>query len=151
MNKLFIILGVIFLFLILTGVSLIGYFAFAGSRLDASSKAYVDKNIPIIITNWSKIDFEQQTSPEFRKKVSDDQIAQLFAMLPYKLGAFRSYEGCKGQANINVSTKGGELITASYVAYATFQHGKAEIQVKLIQEEANWKILYFYVNMKPLK
>jgi stress response protein SCP2 len=57
----------------------------------------------------------------------------------------QSYDGAKGQANMNVTPASGFQITATYLVQATFQSGKAEIRINLIRENGEWKILGFRV------
>ncbi len=122
-----------------------GYFAYLGNQLDASSKAYVDASVPAIVSNWSKDELLKRGSPQFHQAVSEEQANQLFEKLR-GLGALQNYEGASGQANMSYTPQNGASTTASYKANATFQNGKAEIQVKLIQVDGSWEILGFYVN-----
>lgn len=150
MKKVLTILGAVFLILILIVAAGIGYVAYTGNQLDASSKAYVDESVPAIVSVWSKDELVKRASPQLRQKASDVQIDQLFNDLSTKLGAFQSYDGAKGQSNMSFTAKEGEATTAAYVANATFQNGKAEIQIKLIRDNDSWQILGFHVEMKPL-
>ena len=144
MRTILTILGGIFL----VGISLvggfIGYVAFVGGGLDTSSKAYVDESVPAIISSWSREEFLKRASPQLRAVATDEQVGELFLKF-HRLGAFQSYDGAKGQANINLTQHGRE-VTAAYKANATFQNGKAEIDVRLIQIDGAWRILRFYVN-----
>lgn len=139
------VLGIIFLMLVVGVVAIVGSAAYFGSKLDASSKTYVDENVPAIISSWSKAEFIKRASPQLLQKISDDQISELFATLSSKLGAFRSYDGAKGESNMSFIFNSGQTTTASYVAEATFQNGKAKIQIKLIRDDDSWKILGFNV------
>lgn len=143
-------LGVIFLILVLSAAAFFGYCAYTGGKLDASSKAYVDESVPAIISTWSKEELIKRASPQLRQKSSDEQITQLFNTLSNRLGAFRSYDGTKGDSNVSFTTQNGRVVTASYLAKATFQYGKAEIQIKLIQSQDSWEILGFHVEMEHL-
>ena len=147
MRDILIILGIIFLVIVGALATFIGYAAYAGGKLDASSKAYVDETVPVILTNWSKDELIKRASPLLRAKASDEEIAKLFATLSGKLGAFKSYEGAKGDSNVTWTTQDGKLTTAAYVANATFQNGKAEIRIKLIQNNGVWQYLGFHVEM----
>jgi hypothetical protein len=150
MKKFLMVLGAVFLVLIVLVGGLVGYAIFTGTQLDASSKAYVDESVPAIATDWSKDELVKRASPQLREQASDVQIEQLFGTLANKLGAFKSYDGAKGDSNINFTTTAGKIITASYIAKATYQYGKAEIQIKLIQHAGAWQILGFHVDLSPL-
>jgi len=54
MKKVLMILGVVFLILIIVVGGFVGYTAYIGTKLDASSKAYVDASVPAIISTWSR-------------------------------------------------------------------------------------------------
>lgn len=53
MRRFLSIIGGLFLVLVLLAAGLVGYVAYQGRGLDASSKAYVEENIPAIISTWS--------------------------------------------------------------------------------------------------
>src|SRR5476649_2090265 len=102
MKKLLSIVGGICLVLILGVAAFIGYAAYQGRGLDASSKAYVDENVPTIISTWSKQELLTRASPQLLKVVNEkpEQLDQLFRMFS-KLGAMRSYDGSKGDSNVS--------------------------------------------------
>jgi hypothetical protein len=124
---------------------LIGVFAYFGTKYDASSKAYVDANIPPIISNWSTTELEKRESEQFRKVTSHDQLDQLFTVFN-RLGPMKSYDGAQGDSNMSVMSATGFQVTARYVVNATFQNGKAEILVMLTLVDGQWQILGFRVN-----
>ena len=147
MKTILVVLGAIFLLLMVVGGAFIGYAAYTGTQLDASSKQYVDQNVPAIVSTWSPSTLIEQASPRLMEKTSADQINQLFSSLSGKLGKFASYDGSKGDSNINFDLSGKTDTTASYVANATFQNGKAEIKILLTRENGQWKILGFHVDL----
>jgi hypothetical protein len=63
-----------------------------------------------------------------------------------QLGSFQTYDGSTGDSNVSYTTKNGKVITASYTSTATFQNGKIDIQVKLIQINGDWMLLGFNVS-----
>ena len=138
------ILGAVFLILITVGGGFVGYFFYAGAQLDASSKAYVDASVPPIISTWSEDELVKRASPQLRKATSAGQLNHLFSDLA-KLGTFQSYDGAKGEANMSFTSNNGKMITASYLANATFQYGKIDIRINLIQNNGEWMILGFHV------
>jgi len=142
------IVGGIALIAILLIGGFIGYSAYQGRALDASSKEYVDKNIALIVSSWSKDELLKRASPQLLKVVAEkpDQIDHLFRGFA-KLGAMRSYDGSKGDSNVSYTNKDGKVITASYIADATFENGNAHITVRLIQTSGSWQFLLFNVNM----
>jgi hypothetical protein len=139
--------GVLFLILIVVAAAGFGYFAYTGTQLDASSKAYVDESVPAIISTWSKDELTKRASPQLRHESSDDQIATFFSSLSDKLGAFKSYDGAKGQSYHFMSTN-GTTVTADYLAEATFQNARVEVKIDLTRTDQAWKILGFHVDVK---
>ncbi|MCW2601760.1 MAG: hypothetical protein JWM02_3589, partial [Frankiales bacterium] len=70
------IVGGFFLVLVLVVASFIGYAAYQGRGLDASSKAYVEANVPPIISTWSKDELLSRSSPQLLKIINEkpDQL-----------------------------------------------------------------------------
>ena len=118
-----------------------------GSGLDKSSKQYIDKNLPPIMTSWSKEELMSRASPEFKKNIDNTDFDEFLGKLK-QLGPYISYEGSTGHSNIDVDAR-GVVKTASYTATALFQYGKVEVKVKLIQENGDWQILGFHINILP--
>lgn len=145
MKKTLMILGVTFLVVIGAALLAFGYVAYTGSRLDASSKAYVDEAIQPIVSTWSTEELLKRASTQLRQAGTDEQFELLFKKMS-ALGKLQSYEGSKGSSNVTITTQNGKVISASYVADATFENGKASIDIQLIQQDGVWKILGFRVN-----
>jgi hypothetical protein len=139
MKKTFMVLGIIaFLSIIFFAVS-IGSIAIRYSNLDASSKAFVDASIPIIIPDWSKIEMQKRGSQEFNQAIMDQQW-DLSMLKLRQLGKLKKYSGCEGKSYISLSFKKGILFAAAYTAYADFQNGQAEIKVQLVRRKGQWQI-----------
>lgn len=147
MKKFLSIVGGIFLVIVVVVAGLIGYAAYQGRGLDASSKAYVEANVPPIISTWSKDELLKRSSPQLLKVVNDNpgQLDQVFQKLT-KLGAMRSFGDVKGDSNVSYTTQNGKVVSASYVATAKFEHGEGHITVRLIQSSGQWQFLFFYVD-----
>jgi hypothetical protein len=147
MRKALAVVGGIALIAMLLIGGFIGYSAYEGHGLDASSKEYVDKNIPLIISSWSKDELLKRASPQLLQVLNKkpDQIDRLFQDFA-KLGAMRSYDGSKGDSNVSYTNKDGKLVTAAYIADATFANGSAHISVRLIRTYDSWELLMFNVN-----
>jgi hypothetical protein len=137
-------LGVAFLVFVVVAGALIGYFVYVGSSLDASSKAFVDASVPSIVSTWSREELLTRAAPELLKVVNDEQLDLLFAKLS-RLGRLQSYEGSRGDSHISFTTWAGRVVTASYVASATFDKGPAQVTIRLIEHDGRWQILHFQV------
>jgi hypothetical protein len=149
MKKLLIILGTVFLVIILLVAFAVGVAAVRGSALDKESKAYVDRNLPLIISAWDEQELLSRASPEFTQNTKREDLDKGFTGLDHKFGKMQSYEGSKGQSYINysvLSSQNGRVITADYVARATFAGGPATIQITLIKHGDKWQIKRFEIN-----
>ena len=146
MKKFLSIVGSVFLILILVVGGFVGYMAYQGHGLDASSTAYCEENIPPIISTWSKDELFKRSSPQLLESVSEKpgQLDQLFQKLS-KLGAMRSFGGVHCDSLMDYSFSKGKAITASCVGTATYENGEAKISVRLIQLFGQWQFLYFHV------
>ncbi|MGP0591792.1 hypothetical protein ACTRXD_04520 [Nitrospira sp. T9] len=128
------IIGGIFLVFILIGFGVIAYAAFHGRALDASSKAYVEANLPVILDTWSTNELLKRSSPQLLKAVNEkpEQFDQLFRKLSH-LGALRFFSDVKSDSHISFTTEHGKVTIASYVVNATFENGDGRINTRLIQ------------------
>ncbi|HEY3931967.1 MAG TPA: hypothetical protein VGM58_06305 [Verrucomicrobiae bacterium] len=143
MKKLLIILGAIFLLaIILVGIC-IGVIAVKGSALDKQSKAYVDRNLPLIFSTWDEQAFLIQVSPEFTTK--KDELDKYFVLFSRKFGNMQSYKGCEGQSYVDISPQHGKVITAVYTAKVIYGAGPADIKLSLIKHGDKWQIAGFDV------
>jgi len=129
---------------------LVGTFIYFGMKYDSSSRAYVDANVPPIISNWSTSELQKRESDQFRNATSDDKLNELFVVFN-RLGPMKTYDGATGDSNMSATSGSGFQVTARYVVSATFQNGKAEILVNLILVQGQWQILGFRVNSSVLE
>lgn len=149
MKKFLSIVGGVFLVLVLAVAGFIGYAAYQGRGLDASSRAYVEANVPPIISTWSMDELLKRSSPQLQKIINEnpEQLGQLFQKLS-KLGALQSFGEIKGDSNVSYTTQDGKVTTAAYVGVAKFENGEGTIKVRLIRSPSSgqWQFLYFYVD-----
>jgi hypothetical protein len=153
MKKLLIILGTVFLAVILLVAVVIGMIAVRGSALDKESKAYVDRNLPLIFSTWDEQELLSRASPEFTQNTRKEDLDKDFAGLSRKFGKMQSYEGSEGQCYVNyrvLSSHNGKVITAVYSAKVTFAGGPAAIRVTLIKHDDAWQIEGFNINSNVL-
>jgi hypothetical protein len=146
LNKLLSIVGGLFLGLVLLAAGFFGYAAYQVRGLNASSKAYVEQNVPAITSTWSKDELLKRSSPQLLKLVDKKQLDQLFAKIS-KLGPMQSFGEVKGASNVVYTPQNGKVTTATYVATAKFKNGEGHIKASLIQSPAGqWEFLQFYVD-----
>jgi hypothetical protein len=142
------IIGGLFLVLVVLVTGFFGYAAYQGRGLDASSKAYVEENIPAIISTWSKDELLKRSSPQLLKIINEkpEQIEQLFQKLS-TLGPMLSFGDVKGDSNVSYTNQNGKVTTAAYVVTAKFKNGEGRISARLIQSPAGqWQLLVFNVD-----
>ena len=148
MKKLLTIVGGVFLALVVVAASFFGYAAYQGRGLDASSKAYVEENVPAIISTWSKDELLKRSSPQLLKIVNDKpgEIDQLFQKIS-QLGPMESFGEVKGASFVMYTPGSGKVTTANYVGKAKFKNGEGNITIRLIQSPAGeWQFLVFNVS-----
>ena len=145
------IIGGLFIVTGLVIAYFIGDTPFQSQDLQASSKAYVEANVPMIISTWSKDELLNRASPQLLKSINEDpnHLDRQFQNLS-KLGAMRSFGDVKGYAT-NFTTNQDRIVrTATYVATAKFENGEGHISVRLIQSHGRWQFLQFNVDSAPL-
>jgi len=145
MGQFFKVLGVIFLGIIIAGVIGFAVVAYQGTKLDKSSKAYVDRVAPIIISSWNLQELMDHASPELLKMTPHDKLDSTFKMFSEKLGTLKEYKGSEGSSLMHLFPT---VITAKYIARATFEKGNAEIRISIIRHNKKWQLVGFYVDSK---
>ena len=143
MRKVISIFGIMFLILVFVVGGLFAYFSSQGSKLDASSKSFVDEVIPVIISTWSKEIILKHSSQQMRQTAAEAQLDLLLKKVSI-LGQLLDYKTANGEALISF-TKNGKMVTANYSVKARFQNGLAEINIRLIQYKGAWEILGFQI------
>jgi hypothetical protein len=151
-KKIFAVLGVGFLALAAWG--LIGFGGLKlwryGSQLAAESQAYVDDVIPKIVSSWDANALMERAAPELTSTASPEKFEKIFRVLSDRLGPLERYEGSRGRAHVSVTPQTGRVTVASYVAEATFQKGKASIELNLVMRDQGWQIVGFFVRSDAL-
>ena len=145
MKKILIILGSLFLIIIVAIGALIGFAAYNGTKLDSSSKEYIEINLPSIIAPWNALELDKRASLHFKMAVSTEQIDKLFQKLS-ELGKNKFIGEPEGSSLMSYTTEAGKQITAKYVIPCSFENGEADIQILLIMEEDQWLISGFHVD-----
>nr|WP_063572517.1 hypothetical protein [Luteibacter rhizovicinus] len=147
MKKFFQILGGIFLVLVLIIAAFVGMGIYQGTRLDSSSKAYVEANVKPVVATWSKDELLKRASPQLIEILGKEpsQVDRLFEKFS-KLGALKSLSEPKGQSLVAINTGSGKVISASYTETGEFENGRADFNIRLIQIDGEWRFLGFHVN-----
>lgn len=147
MKNILAILGAFLVLVLLVAIGGLGYVAYVGPKRDVASKAYVDENVPIIVSSWSENELLARASPQLQRTLNDrpEFTRKLFSKFA-TLGKLKTYRGSHGDSNESLTTWNGLLITARYEADAQFEHGTANIAVDLVEIGSEWKISGFHLN-----
>lgn len=135
--------GAVFFVLLLAGGVGLALLWHTGSQLDTSSKAYVDTEVPAIFGQWNVDELVAQATPQFLKSSDRDQSQQMFQKAATALGAFRSYDGARGQAIVSVTPQTGRVVAAEYEASLSYANGPATVDLRLVQQFGYWRIMAF--------
>ncbi|MGH8445293.1 MAG: hypothetical protein ACREVL_08495 [Solimonas sp.] len=141
MKKFLAIVGAVFLVLLLLGGGFIGYAAWQGRQLDASSKAYVEANIPPIVATWSTERMSALASPQMLEAIQAN--AQTLERMFHKLsglGALKSFDDIKGESQTFLNAGQPKVVGATYTANAKFDHGEAKVSIRLIRLGGEWRL-----------
>jgi len=144
MKKFFTIVGLSFAALLIIGVIFFSIVAYQGSELDDESEAYINEVTPLILSDMKKDTLFKYADQELINSASPEEFEKIFSMFN-KLGSLQSYNGCSGQASININGS-NKSITAYYEANATFDNGEAIVKVTTIKRNESWKIIGFHIN-----
>lgn len=151
MKNLLRILGGLLVLILLILASGVGYLFYVGPRLDASSKAYVQQNVPPILNTWSDQALWDRAAPELKNVTSREQLKKLFEKFSGVLGELRNYDDPpSGEATLSFHINKGKVVTARYTLKATFDKGAAVVNVGLIEHDGQWHLISFHVNSPVL-
>src|SRR5881397_1202051 len=124
-------------------VSGAGYYS-ASSR-EGEARAYVDKIVPAVVSRWSTGDLLANASREMLRDVTLDRIDTLFASFSKRLGRLQSYGGSQSEGYFFKLTMRGRVLTYVYLVTARFERGPAQIRVRAVWRDGQWKLSDFYV------
>jgi hypothetical protein len=141
-------LGVVALVVfVLIGVG-VGAAVYKGNALNASAQAYTDNVVPLIAAHWSEQSVLERATPELKRLASAEQWAAVEDSVSL-LGPFQHYDGSKGTSNMSYFLATGTKISASFLATASFSHGKALINIALLKIGGRWMINGLHVQAIP--
>jgi len=130
------------------GSAIISYCLLALSErsLQTDSKSFVDATVVRIVQDWDEDALTQRSAKEFSASARPEKLTALFTQCKHRLGRLREYQGSKGSLKIWYSIRAERLITGEYVAKCEFDKGEAEVQIRIVRQDAQWRILFFYVS-----
>jgi len=144
-KKILMILGVIFLAEVIIGVIGFSIFIVKGSALNKESKAYVDRVVPIILSDLKKETLLQYADDQLKNSSKPEEVDKIFNYLFPKLGKFKEYKGSEGGVHISGNLENRIVITGYYKAQVEFETGPAVVKVAVIKKGDDWKITGFNI------
>src|SRR5712691_1236124 len=124
-------------------VSAAGYYS--ASVREGEAKAYVDRIVPAVVGRWSTGDLLANASRDMLRDVTLDRIDSLFAAFSKRLGRLQSYGGSQREGFFFRLTMRGRVLTYVYLVTARFERGPAQIRVRAVWRDGEWKLSDFYV------
>jgi hypothetical protein len=138
------VLIIITVFLLVT-VSLFLLISHFGTQYDNSSKNYINKIVPDIISNWDSNLFYDNSNKLLLKEMNANDIENYMNMFRNRLGTMTNFKGCNGESNIKM-VNFHKMILAEYICNAEFEKGEAKISIRIMNENDKWSILYLKIN-----
>jgi hypothetical protein len=113
-------------------------------KLDQESHLYADAAIVEVVKDWSEDALMKRGSIELtasaRNEIDLDAVFERWRAL----GPMVKYDGSKGAASVAFSSETGQIVSALYLARASFQHGTAQIKIGLVKRGV-WQVASFQV------
>ncbi|WP_338284973.1 hypothetical protein [Luteolibacter sp. LG18] len=150
MKKTFVILACGILgFLLLLGIG-VGVLVKKGMAVDQTSQAEAEGIIRAVAADWDTKALLDRASPELKAVAPPADLEKLFVLFR-RLGKLHDLElSGQGGLHYSMTTDNGKVVTASYVANATFDGGPATVSIDLIQRAGKWEVMKFYIHSKAL-
>jgi hypothetical protein len=139
-----VILIVISIVIILGGLYVL--MSIDGKNNDKESKTYVDKIVPLIMSNFDFLEMAKNASPEMKETLNTKTGSEAMKMFQKKYGKFIKYEGSAGES-VQYFTLKGIIMTAEYKCKITYENGSIQITINLIKHSSVWQILNFNLNL----
>lgn len=146
------VLGGFTLLILLSVIGFFGYALYQGGKFDTSSKAYIEADIPPILSTWSKQEFLIRAAPVLIANFKEEQVdLDSFFLELSEIGRLERLTSIEGDSNSSYSPE-GKVITAVYTVAAQFKRGTGRFQIRLqLMPDDQWKILEFHVNSLDLQ
>ena len=136
---------------VLVGAGLVaaaGYYS--ATVREGEAKAYVDRIVPAVVMRWSSGDLFANASREMLRDITLDRIDTLFASFSKRLGRLQAYGGSQREGYFFKLTMRGRVLTYVYLVTARFERGPAQIRVRAVWRDGEWKLSDFYVLSEAL-
>lgn len=134
-------------------VGVVGYgtvrFVLHRSELNEQSKAFVDRAMVEVASNWDPSALIERATPALREKLRHDELAAVSDGLT-KAGRFWQYDGSQGGVHLPYASTLRGPLTATYIAHAAYAGGLVTFHIGLIIDKGKWAIDAFHVDIQYL-
>lgn len=103
-----------------------------------------------VATDWNPSTLQKYADVDFKRTVTDEQLAKLFKMFRNKLGPAKSI-GEFTASNTSAQNRNGKsytLVTTS--AQTTFEKGSGTVTLRVVRRGDKWAVYRFQVNSDAL-
>ena len=139
--KAFKYIGILFVVALVVGGAWFGWQMKQGAELDKTSREFVENGLPKLVEErWYGPYMRPLAHSRFMEAVSMEDWQRLSELYYSKLGPLKQFGSCDGQAKI-MFNNGEKIVTADYACSAEFENESAQIQVTLMPEKNDWKII----------
>jgi len=130
----------------------IGFFVnpshYNGPKLDSESKAFIDREAPLIYSNWNAQEMINMSDPVLLAATPPQTLRQYFQTYLSQYGIMQSYDGSIGQAGI-FTFPGKVVIAAEYISKIRFTNSLALITSDFNQNNGVWQ--FSGVRVSPIQ
>jgi hypothetical protein len=146
MRKVLIGCGGISVVLVVILAFFVGSFVYRASRLDKEAVAYMEREIPAIISTWDSRALLDRSSPELLATLKSPEDTERLFVVFRRQGPLQKLATPTGTVSSGAFTGTGSFTIGRYTADATFEHGSAQLRIQVRRSESGWKIDGFHVN-----
>ncbi len=146
MNKSLRIVGAIVAGMAIIAVVLYGLGSKAVDKSKRNAEIYADQALGAILPTWNAKALLARGASEFLQKNLDTEIQRNLRELQGKLGKLKKAEPSHCTTITTIQDRGRAEIVGMTITQATFEKGRAEIDLMLVRDPVDWKIARFYVN-----
>jgi hypothetical protein len=117
---------------------------------DYKARAFIRTSVAAICKRWDFDELKRLSSTKLRATpVFENQGQAMMYAMGQALGPIKSAEEPAGTAGLRFDTRNTSAeqgTQGSYVVYAHFERGEAEIKIHVVRENGLWRIATFNVN-----
>ncbi len=149
MKKVFKVLGIIFLFTIISFGAIGVYTYLKTSEYSKTAVPYIKEKIPKL-SSWDLAVAKQYLAPQVLETTKDEDLKKLMRWFS-KLGSLKSIEEPQFvNVTSSATVANGKQTIATYTILANYENGVANITMRLLEVEDGFQIYQFHINSNAL-